>query len=188
MFESLTAAPPDPILGLTDSFKKDPAPNKINLGVGVYQDPSGSTPVLECVKEAERRLVAQEHSKGYLPINGSAGYGQHVTRLLFGDSIDQQRIATMHTPGGTGALRITGEFIARMFPSAKIWLSKPTWANHPNVFQAAGLQVESYSYFDSATNSLDFDAMLADLKRVPAGDVVLLHGCCPSEPLYWVPR
>ena len=178
MFETLSAAPADAILGLNESFKKDTSSNKINLGVGVFKDPTGVTPVLECVKEAERRIVAEETSKAYLPINGHAEYGSHVPKLLFGDTVDEARCATIQTPGGTGALRVAGDFICKMFPGAKIWTSDPTWANHPNVFQAAGLQVEKYGYFDAATNSLNFDAMLSDLKKVPKGDVVLLHGCC----------
>ena len=178
MFESLTAAPPDAILGLNEAFKSDTNPNKINLGVGVYKDSTGTTPVLRCVKEAERRIVELEDSKSYLPINGNPDYGRHVPSLMFGDQVDAARTATIQSPGGTGALRVAGDFVKTLFPSAKIWLSTPTWANHPNIFAAAGLEVATYRYFDGTTNSLDFDAMLADLKSVPAGDVVLLHGCC----------
>ncbi len=178
MFESITAAPPDAILGLNEAFKSDKSPNKINLGVGVFKDKTGITPVLKCVKEAERRLVEQEPSKAYLPISGHAEYGQHVPKLLFADTVDHARTATIQTPGGTGALRVAGDFIRTMLPGASIWMSDPTWANHPNVFGAAGLEVKKYGYFDAAANSLNFDAMLSDLKKVPAGDVVLLHGCC----------
>lgn len=178
MFETLTAAPPDAILGLNEAFKNDTSPNKINLGVGVFKNPAGATPILNCVKEAERRLVEQEPSKAYLPINGHAEYGSHVPKLLFGDTIDHARTATIQSPGGTGALRVAGDFVKKMFPGAKIWTSNPTWANHPNIFAAAGLEVATYGYFDAASNALNFDAMLADLKTVPAGDVVLLHGCC----------
>ncbi len=178
MFETLTAAPPDAILGLNEAFKNDTSPNKINLGVGVFKNPAGVTPILNCVKEAERRLVEQEPSKAYLPINGHAEYGSHVPKLLFGDTIDHARTATIQSPGGTGALRVAGDFVKKMFPGAKIWTSNPTWANHPNIFAAAGLEVATYGYFDAASNALNFDAMLADLKTVPAGDVVLLHGCC----------
>ena len=178
MFETLTAAPPDAILGLNEAFKNDTSPNKINLGVGVFKNPAGVTPILNCVKEAERRLVEQEPSKAYLPINGHAEYGSHVPKLLFGDTIDHARTATIQSPGGTGALRVAGDFVKKMFPGAKIWTSNPTWANHPNIFAAAGLEVATYGYFDAASNALNFDAMLADLKAVPAGDVVLLHGCC----------
>jgi len=178
MFETIAAAPPDAILGLNEAFKSDASPHKINLGVGVFKDKNGITPVLKCVKAAEHRLLEQENSKAYLPITGHAEYGQHVPKLLFGDTIDHARTATIQSPGGTGALRVAGDFIRTMLPGAKIWMSNPTWANHPNVFKAAGLEVQSYSYFEPETSSLNFDAMLEDLKKVPAGDVVLLHGCC----------
>ena len=178
MFESLTVAPPDAILGLTEAFKKDPSPEKINLGAGVYKDASGITPILDCVKQAERRLIESETSKTYLAIDGDPDYARHVPALLFADRVDATRLATVQTPGGTGALRVAGDFIKQMFPNSRIWCSRPTWANHPNVFAAAGLEMQEYAYFDAETNSLDFDAMLADLQRVRAGDVVLLHGCC----------
>ena len=178
MFESIAAAPPDAILGLSEAFQKDQAPQKINLGVGVFKDKTGATPVLKCVKEAERRLVENEQSKSYLAINGNLDYGRHVPKLLFGDEVDLNRVATIQSPGGTGALRVAGEFIHTLFPSAKIWTSIPTWANHPNIFEAAGMTVASYRYFDSHSNSLNFDAMIEDLQTIPAGDVVLLHGGC----------
>lgn len=178
MFETLVAAPPDPILGLNEAFKNDPASHKINLGVGVFKDAEGVTPILACVKEAERRLVAGEQSKAYLGINGDLVYGRHVPRLMFGDAVEPSRVATIQTPGGTGALRVASEFIKRMLPSARIWASDPTWANHPSVFAAAGLEMQTYGYFDAETSSLDFDSMLSGLNSVAAGDVVLLHGCC----------
>ena len=178
MFESIVAAPPDAILGLNEAFRSDSSSHKINLGVGVFKDPDGVTPVLDCVKEAERRLVEHESSKAYLPINGHGEYGSHVPKLLFGNSLEFDRTATIQTPGGTGALRVAGDFVKKMFPEAKIWTSDPTWANHPNVFAAAGLEVAKYRYYDPSTKGLDFESMLADLQNIPAGDVVLLHGCC----------
>jgi aspartate/tyrosine/aromatic aminotransferase len=174
-------APQDPILGLTDSFAKDPNPNKINLGVGIYQDASGKTPILPSVKEAERRLLANETSKGYLAISGAADYAKAVGKLVFGadhPALAAGRVATAHTPGGTGGLRVAADFIKQMLPGAKIHLSDPTWPNHPNVFRAAGLATESYPYFDGANNRLDIDAMLAALNKMPVGDIVVLHGCC----------
>ena len=131
-----------------------------------------------CVKEAEKQLVELENSKAYLPISGHAEYGQFVSKLLFGKTLDLARTATIQSPGGTGALRIVGDFLSTMMPQAKVWLSRPTWANHPSVFSAAGLQIETYAYYDAATLGLDFQAMLEDLGGVAAGDVVLLHGCC----------
>jgi aspartate aminotransferase len=181
MFEKLDMAPPDPILGLTAAFKKDPSPRKINLGVGVYKDSRGNTPVFASVKEAERRILSGEKSKNYLPIEGSPEYGLAVQRLLFGpehEILASGRAVTVQTPGGTGGLRVAGDLIHRHFPAARIWISDPTWANHPKVFQASGMEVRTYPYFDAATNRLAFDQMLAALEQIPAGDVLLLHGCC----------
>jgi aspartate/tyrosine/aromatic aminotransferase len=181
MFERLEMAPPDPILGLTEAFKKDPNPAKINLGVGVYKDEQGNTPVLQSVKRAEERLLAREQSKNYLAIDGAPEYAAAVQELLFGpghELLGAGRLATVHTPGGTGALRVAADFVHRRFPQSRVWISDPTWANHPQVFRAAGLAVETYTYFDPATNGLAFDRMLVALEQIPAGDVVLLHGCC----------
>ncbi|WP_116473324.1 amino acid aminotransferase [Zobellella maritima] len=181
MFEKVTAAPADPILGLTDAFRKDPRTDKINLGVGIYKDEAGQTPVLRCVKKAEARLVQEQTTKSYLSIEGTEAYGRVVQKLLFGaDSavVAAARARTAQAPGGTGALRIAGEFIARQLETNTIWISNPTWANHRAVFTAAGLEVKEYGYYNAATKDLDFDAMLADLSQAKAGDVVLLHGCC----------
>lgn len=181
MFQSIEAAPVDPILGLTDAFKADPNPEKINLGVGVYQDESGVTPVLPSVVEATKRVVAAETTKSYLPIPGAPEYGAAVQRLLFGidhEIIASGRAATAHTPGGTGALRVTGDFLKQNLPGSTLWMTDPTWANHPAIFAAAGVPTKSLPYFDAATNGLAFDAFLAALKELPAGDAVLLHGCC----------
>ena len=181
MFESLDMAPADPILGLTDAFKSDPNPAKTNLGVGIFKDATGNTPILESVKEAERRILERETTKAYLPIPGDPVYGTLIQQLLFGaghEIIDSGRARTAHTPGGTGALRVAGDYLHRMCPGAAVWLSDPTWANHQGVFSAAGLRTMSYPYFAKATNSLVFDEMIAALEQVPAGDVVLLHGAC----------
>jgi len=181
MFDSLPLAPPDAILGLSDAFKQDPNPRKINLSVGVYKDEQGNTPILACVKEAERRLLATEKSKGYLSIEGHPEYGTRVQELLFGpghEVLGSRRAVTAQTPGGTGSLRVAADFLKKHFPQAKVWLSKPTWANHAAIFSAAGQQVESYAYIDAAGRGLDFSAMLAALNQIPAGDVVLLHACC----------
>jgi len=177
MFENLEAAPPDPILGLTAAFKEDANPDKLNLGVGVYCDGDGKTPVLASVLEAERRLLERGDSKTYLPIDGSPEYGEAVRQLVFGSGNNARRV-TVQGPGGTGALRVAGDFLHQLYPGARLWLSAPTWANHPKVFAAAGLETAEYPYFEAATNGLDFDRMLAGLEAVPAGDVVLLHGCC----------
>jgi aspartate/tyrosine/aromatic aminotransferase len=181
MFENVQIAPPDPILGLTEMFKADPNPDKINLSVGVYQDAQGKTPVLATVKEAEKRILEQENSKGYLPMTGEPVYCAQVQELLFGaghEIIAAKRAATAQCPGGTGALRVAGDYLHTVHPGAKIWLSNPTWANHNTIFQAAGLECQSYDYRDPQTNGLDFDAMCASIKTIPKGDVILLHGCC----------
>ena len=181
MFETVKTAPADPILGLTEAFNKDPNPDKINLSVGVYKDGSGKTPVLATVKEAERRLLEGETTKSYLPMPGDPTYGALVQKLMLGDGhsiVAEGRGATAHCPGGTGALRVAGDYLHKLHPSSTIWLSDPTWANHPTIFKAAGMEVKAYAYRDPATNGLDFNAMLESLKQVPAGDVVLLHGCC----------
>jgi len=181
MFESMQMAPADPILGLNEAFKRDPNPEKINLGVGVYKDADGNTPVLECVRRAEVSLVERRSSKTYLNIAGLTELGPCVQKLLFGaghEVIQSARAATAQTPGGTGALRVAGDFIRKAFPDARIWLSDPTWANHGKVFRAAGLDVRSYPYYDADTKGLAFDRMSEALAAVPAGDVVLFHACC----------
>jgi aspartate/tyrosine/aromatic aminotransferase len=181
MFESISTAPPDPILGLGEAFKRDPNPQKINLSVGVYKDAQGNTPVLASVKEAERRLLETEKSKNYLSIEGLPDYGRYVRELLFGPTheiVTSGRAVTAQTPGGTGSLRVAADFLKKQLPGAKVWVSKPTWANHPSIFQAAGFPVETYAYIDAAGKSLDFEAMLASLERVASGDIVLLHACC----------
>ncbi|EOB2812010.1 amino acid aminotransferase [Vibrio vulnificus] len=181
MFEKVVAAPADPILGLTEEFKKDPRAEKINLGVGIYKTEQGETPVLATVKKAEAALVETEKTKSYLTIEGTAEYALAVQKLLFGadaELINAQRAKTAQAPGGTGALRVAGEFIKRQLGDVKIWISNPTWANHHGVFRAAGLETVEYTYYNPETKDKDFAAMLADLEKASAGDVVLLHGCC----------
>ncbi|MCC6144754.1 MAG: aspartate/tyrosine/aromatic aminotransferase [Candidatus Hydrogenedentes bacterium] len=181
MFEKLDMAPPDAILGLTEAFKKDTNPKKINLGTGVFKDAEGRTPILKSVKLAEERLLKDEQSKTYLGIPGAPEYGAVVQPLLFGadhEIVTSGRARTAHTPGGTGGLRVAGEFLKKLNPTATIWMSEPTWANHPSIFQAAGLEVRSYPYYDAAKKGLNFEGMIETLKTVPAGDAVLLHGCC----------
>ena len=181
MFKQLEMAPADPILGLSAAFKSNSNPDKINLGVGVYQDSSGETPILDSVKTAEERGLANEKSKSYLSIEGSPEYGIAVRKLLLGpehEILSCERAVTVQSPGGTGALRIAGDFLARHYGDRPIWLSEPTWANHPKIFQAAGLQVETYPYFDAETNGLNESALLTTLTKIPEGHIVLLHGCC----------
>ncbi len=181
MFDTLQMAPPDPILGLNDAFKKDPNPEKINLGVGVFQDEHGKTPTLECVKRAEKKLLEQGAPKTYLPIEGSPEYGRFVRALLFGKGdarITDGRAVTAHAPGGTGALRVAGDLLKQKLGAKKVWVSDPTWANHGAIFQAAGLETASYPYYDAARQALAEDAMLSALDKLGPSDVVLLHTCC----------
>jgi aspartate/tyrosine/aromatic aminotransferase len=181
MFEALSMAPPDPILGLNEAFRKDSNPRKVNLSVGVYKDSSGATPILQCVKEAERRLLETETNKGYLPIEGAPAYGKLVRGLLFGDSheiVTSNRAVTAHTPGGTGALRVAADFIKRKLPVGRIWFSKPTWDNHLNVFASAGLQVDQYAYIDAAGQGLDFAALMNAIQNIPTGEAICLHAGC----------
>ncbi len=183
MLDTIEAAPPDPILGLSAAFAADPTPAKINLGVGEYRADDGSTPVLDTVRVAEARVIESTTTKRYLPIDGTAEYGHSVRGLLFGDGEQSwcHRCATVQAPGGTGALRIAGDFVHTEFPGARIWLSEPTWANHPKVFAAAGLASKGYPYYDADSRTVDIEAMVTGLEGAVAGDVVLLHGCCHSS-------
>ncbi|MGI2109050.1 amino acid aminotransferase [Shewanella frigidimarina] len=181
IFSQVTLAPADPILGLTDAFKADTRPHKVNLGVGIYKDEAGETPILSSVKKAEAILLETEKTKNYLGIEGVQAYNQVVQELLFGaDSqiISDKRAVTAQAPGGTGALRVASEFLVRNTKSTTIWVSNPTWANHQNIFETAGLTVKEYRYYKAETHDMDFDSMLVDLANANAGDIVLLHGCC----------
>jgi len=181
MFERIAAAPADPILGLADLFRADDRPNKINLGIGVYKDETGKTPVLTSVKKAEQYLLENETTKNYLSIDGLADFGKCTQELLFGKDnalVGAKRARTAQTPGGTGALRVAADFIATQTSAKRIWVSNPSWPNHKNVFESAGLEVCEYQYYDAANHSLDFAGMMNALREVQAGDIVLFHGCC----------
>lgn len=179
-FGGVARIPGDPILGLMDAFRVDPNPAKIDLGVGVYKDSQGLTPIPRAVKEAERLLLQRETTKTYTGGHGDPLFGERLLALVFGEdaALPGAGLAgATQTPGGTGALRLAGEFIARSLPGRGIWLSDPTWPIHETLFAAVGLQVKHYPYVDG-DNRLDVDAMLAALERIPHGDVVLLHACC----------
>ncbi len=180
MFEHVVPAPADSILGLTEAFRADPNPDKVNLGVGVYRDDEGRTPVLRAVKAAEAALLADEPSKSYLPIAGDPAFAEQVEALVFGDTgvHGSGRAATAHTPGGTGALRMGADLLHAVGATGAAWLSRPTWANHKGIFAGAGFPLREYAYYDPGTRAVAFDRMLADLRGVPAGDVVVLHACC----------
>lgn len=178
-FDSIPLAPPDSILGITEAFAADPRADKMNLSVGVYKDAAGVTPVMKCVKAAEQKLVETEKSKGYLAIDGLPDFRNAVREMLLGDQIPADRVAVVQTPGGTGALRVAGEFLATQCSPTRVFIPNPTWANHTAIMRAAGLEVETYSYLGSDRRNLDFEAMLADLSdNARPGDAILLHACC----------
>ncbi|QBH95809.1 aspartate/tyrosine/aromatic aminotransferase [Limnobaculum zhutongyuii] len=181
MFEHIKAAPADPILGLGELYNAETRPSKINLGIGVYKDETGQTPVLECVKKAEQYLLENEKTKNYLGIAGIPAFATCTQELLFGAGssiISEKRARTAQAPGGTGALRIAADFIASNTDVKRVWISNPTWPNHKNIFQAAGLETPEYTYYNAEEHALDFDGMLTSLAQAQAGDVVLFHGCC----------
>lgn len=181
MFNKLTAMPADPILGLLTQYREDTHPQKVDLGVGVYKDPAGHTPILNCVKKAEKFRLDTETTKVYIGPTGSPQFNTLMTELAFGadhSAILANRIRTVSTPGGTGALRVAGDFIKRCNPNAVLWVSDPTWTNHTGLFEAAGITVKTYPYYDYDSKSLKFDEMLAALSQVSPDDVVLFHACC----------
>ncbi|HBZ99290.1 MAG TPA: aromatic amino acid aminotransferase, partial [Pseudomonas sp.] len=179
-FGQIPRVPGDPILGLMDLYRADTNPAKLDLGVGVYKDAQGLTPIPRAVKLAEQRLVDSEQTKSYIGGHGDAQFGALLLRQVLGSraiALGEQRAGCTQAPGGTGALRLAGEFIAKCLPGRSIWLSDPTWPIHETLFAAAGLRVQHYPYVD-ADNRLDVEGMLATLQQVPPGDVVLLHACC----------
>lgn len=180
MFSELKPLPTDPILGLMAAFKQDTNPNKIDLGVGVYKDEQGNTPVLKAVKKAEAFRLENETSKSYIGLAGNLDYCQKMENLLLGEhpALLANRVRTAQAPGGTGALRVAAEFIKRCNKDATVWVTTPTWANHISLFEAAGLTVKEYPYYDYENKDLLFDEMINTLKQVPKGDVVLFHACC----------
>ncbi|MBL4614209.1 MAG: aspartate/tyrosine/aromatic aminotransferase [Magnetovibrio sp.] len=181
MFEKFAQLPADPILGLMAAFRTDTNPHKVDLGVGVYKDPTGNTPVLSAVKLAEQVCLDEETTKAYIGPAGDAGFNDAMTTVVFGAealATQDDRIRTVQTPGGCGALRMAGELIKRALPNATMWVSDPTWAYHTPLFEGAGLTLKTYPYFDAQNGTVRFDDMMECLNQVKAGDVVLFHGCC----------
>ncbi|MFC6691367.1 amino acid aminotransferase [Pseudomonas lini] len=179
-FDAIGRVPGDPILGLMEAYALDPNPRKFDLGVGVYKDAQGLTPIPEAVKLAEQHLVERQSTKTYIGGHGNVAFGKVINELVLGaDSalIAEQRAGATQTPGGTGALRLSADFIAQCLPGRGVWLSNPTWPIHETIFAAAGVKVSHYPYVGS-DNRLDVEAMLAVLNEAPKGDVVLLHACC----------
>jgi aromatic-amino-acid transaminase len=181
LFSAIDMAPRDPILGITEAFNADQNPAKINLGVGVYYDDNGKVPLLACVQKAEEILIAAPAPRTYLPIEGLAAYDKAVQELVFGaDSavIQEKRAITVQAIGGTGALKIGADFLKRFAPDAQVYISDPSWENHRALFESAGFTVNNYSYYDPSTHGVNFAGMIADIKAMPAGSIVLLHACC----------
>lgn len=190
MFESLPATAPDKILALNAIYREDQRPNKLDLGVGIYKDESGNTPIMRSVQTAQTRLLSEQKTKAYLGLDGDRVFNHAITQMTLGDDYDTDRVRTMQTPGGSGALRILAEVLSTARAdssnnsnndsgnSATVWVSDPTWANHIPILTAGGLKTKTYPYLDAATGSVRFDAMMECLKNVPEGDIILLHGCC----------
>lgn len=181
MLNHLNAIPADPILGLITAYNADPNPNKIDLGIGVYRDEHGATPMLDCVRQAEKLYLDIQTTKTYLGPPGVAGFNAAIADVIFGaesDAMQQGRVCTVQTPGGTAALRVAGELIKIANPDAAIWASDPTWANHLPVFSASGVEMHSYPYLDTGSNGLLYEQMIAALQQRGPGDIVLFHACC----------
>lgn len=181
MFESLKPVAMDPILGLMAAYRADTRTNKIDLGIGVYMNDRGHTPVMTSVKEAETQLMQLETTKSYQGIAGDPDYNQRIIELLFGADhsiLNSGRIKSIQAPGGSGALRVGAEVIQRARPEAKLWVGVPTWPNHIPLLGGAGFEIEEYPYYNRDNHQIETEAMMKTLRQVPAGDMVLLHGCC----------
>jgi aspartate/tyrosine/aromatic aminotransferase len=177
MFENLETAAPDAIYAVMAAVRADPRPHKIDLSIGVYHDRQRRTPIMRAVRAAERQLLETEQTKSYLALAGHDRFNAGMTAIVFGGA-ELGRIRAVQSPGGTGAVRVLAELIKRARPDAKMWLSAPTWPNHPAIMRAVGLETRSYPYFDPATNEVRDEAMLDALAHAGRGDIVLLHGCC----------
>jgi aromatic-amino-acid transaminase len=187
MFSTVEMAPRDPILGLNEQFNADTNPNKVNLGVGVYFDDNGKLPLLKCVQAAEAAMAAAPKPRGYLPIDGIAAYDTAVKGLVFGldsDIVKSGRVATVQGLGGTGALKIGADFLKKIYPQSKVLISDPSWENHRALFTNAGFTVENYAYYDAATRTVNFPAMLAALNAAAPNTIVVLHACCHNPTGY----
>ena len=187
LLSGVTAAPADPILGLTEAFNADPRPTKVNLGVGVYQDASGKLPLLDCVRQVEADLGAHPQPRGYLPIDGLAPYKKAVAGLVLGESsppYTDGRVVMVQTLSGTGALKIGADFLHEISPAGTVLVSAPSWENHRALFTRAGLQMGEYRYYEAANRAIDVDGMLADLRAAEPGTVVVLHPCCHNPTGY----
>ena len=178
IFKNLQQQPPDKILALMTAFKEDPRDQKLDLGVGVYKDPTGITPIMRSIKLAEKKWWEIESSKSYVGLAGDPAFSDAIISLVLGNRIPRNLIASAATPGGTGAVRQGFELFKIANPGVRVFVSDPTWPNHISILQYLNIPFETYRYFDNETRGVDFDSMVSDLSRAKAGDVVLLHGCC----------
>ncbi len=178
MFEALQAQPADKILALMKTFREDPRKDKIDLGVGVYKNPEGITPVMRAIKAAEHKLWQEQDTKAYVGLLGDPAFSDAMIGLILGDAVPRDTVGAAATPGGTGACRQAFELIRMANPAARVLVSDPTWPNHLSILKYLGIEAVPYRYFDSESRGIDFEGMLADLGTARAGDVVLLHGCC----------
>ena len=178
MFEALKPQPADKILALMQMYREDPREQKIDLGVGVYKNAEGVTPVMRAIKAAEHKLWEEETTKAYTGLAGDPGYSDVMIKLILAGSVDRGNIAAAATPGGTGAVRQAFELIKMANPKARVFVSDPTWPNHISILKYVGIETVTYRYFDRETRGVNFDGMIEDLKDAEKGDVVLLHGCC----------
>lgn len=178
MFETLKQQPADKILALVQMYREDPRESKVDLGVGVYKDATGLTPIMRAVKTAERQLWETQDSKVYTGLAGDPAFGDAMVDLVLGDAVPRANVAAAATPGGTGAVRQAFELIQMARPDARVFVSNPTWPNHISMLSYLGIEMVPYRYFDGETRGVDFDGLIADLKTAQKGDVVLLHGCC----------
>ena len=178
MFSTLKEQPADKILALMQAYKADPRSEKIDLGVGVYKDATGLTPVMRAVKQAEKQLWEQETTKSYVALAGDPAFGDAMVSLVLGDAVARANVAAVATPGGTGAVRQAFELAKMANPDVRVFVSDPTWPNHLSILKYLDMEIVNYRYFDNETRGVDFDAMIADLSTAKQGDVVLLHGCC----------
>jgi aromatic-amino-acid transaminase len=187
LFTAVEMAPRDPILGLNEQFAADTNPAKVNLGVGVYYDENGKLPLLQCVQEAEKRMMAAPTARGYLPIDGIAAYDSAVKSLVFGadsEPVKSGRVATVQAVGGTGGLKIGADFLRKLSPGATVMISDPSWENHLALFRNAGFDVTSYPYYDAQNRSIDFAGMKSALEAAAPGTIVVLHACCHNPTGY----
>lgn len=187
MFEHITPYAGDPIFALVDAFNRDSRPHKVNLSIGIYFDEQGRLPVLRCVQEAERRILAEGGAKPYLPMEGDATCRAEVAKLLLGEqhpAIGQGRVATIQTVGSSGGLKVGADFLRTWLSDSAVWVSDPTWDNHRSLFQNAGFTVSTYPYYDEARRAFNFEGMLAGLSQATAGSIVVLHACCHNPTGY----